>query len=290
MWIILALISAICAAARRTNQKKLATKINHFTYGFAVQLLGLPFIIAALLLSGKILNPLHLTISFWVPLIIVSFFFYPLNAYLAMQSIKDDELSKVLPLQSLWPVFSLLPAWLMLGQVPTVLATIGVIITVLGVYVLGLKGKALHHPLQPFRQSRGSRFMLYGVMLVTAAGVLDKIAIDASNAIYYSFFSTIGAVISIGILLRLKRINDFDILRKNIREVGIMGSLQGASYTTYLMAIAVGPLAYVTAVRSSNILIGAILGILILKEKITFPKIASFVLITLGSIILAVGS
>jgi uncharacterized membrane protein len=290
MWIILALISAICAAARRTNQKKIATKINHFTYGFAVQLLGLPFIIVALLLYGKILNPMHLKASFWIPLVIVSFAFYPLNAYLAMQAIKEDELSKVLPLQSLWPVFSLLPAWLMLGQVPTILATLGVIITVLGVYVLGLNGKSLHHPLEPFRQSRGSRYMLYGVIQVTAAGVLDKIAINASNAIYYSFFSTVGAVISIGILLRLKRINQFDILRQNLREIGIMGSLQGASYTTYLMAIAAGPLAYVTAVRGSNILMGAILGILILKERITYPKIASFILIALGSIMLAVGT
>ena len=132
--------------------------------------------------------------------------------------------------------------------------------------------------------------MIYGVVQVTAAGVLDKIAVNASNAIYYSFFSTIGAVISIGIVLCLKRINDFDILKKNMREIGVMGSLQGASYTTYLMAIAAGPLAYVTAVRGSNILMGAILGILILKERITFPKIASFILIASGSILLAVGS
>ena len=290
MWIILALISAICAAARRTNQKKLSTKINHFTYGFAVQLLGLPFIIVALLLYGKILNPMHLKASFWIPLIIVSFAFYPLNAYLAMQSIKDDELSKVLPLQSLWPVFSLLPAWLMLNQVPTILATFGIVLTVVGIYVLGLKGKALHHPLEPFKQSRGSRYMLYGVILVTAAGVLDKIAIDASNAIYYSFCSTIGAVISIGILLRIKRINEFGLLKQNIREIGVMGSLQGASYTTYLMALSVGPLAYVTAVRGSNVLMGAALGILVLKERVTLPKIASFILIALGATLLAVGS
>lgn len=290
MWIILALISAICAAARRTNQKQLATKINHFTYGFVVQLFGLPFILVALLLWGKILNPMHLELHFWVPLLLVSFIFYPLNAFLSMQAIKEDDLSKVLPIQSLWPIFSMLPAWLMLGQVPTLVATVGVILTVFGVYVLGLKGKALHHPLQPFKQNRGSRYMLYGVILVTGTSILDKIAIDASGAIYYSLASTIGAVISLSMVLRLKKINELTMFRQNIGELGTMGSLQGVSYTTYLMAISTGPIAYVTAVRGSNVLMGAILGILVLKERVTLSKVASFTLIALGSVLLAVGS
>lgn len=58
----------------------------------------------------------------------------------------------------------------------------------------------------------------------------------------------------------------------------------------HLLAMAAGPIAYVTAIRSSNILVGAVFGIVLLKEQLTKPKLLSFGLILVGSIVLAVGS
>lgn len=286
----MALLSAVLAAVRRTNQKQIALKLNPFTIGFMMQLMALPVIVVALLVYGRLLNPMHLGLHFWLPVLLVAFVFYPLNSYWSMQAIKYSELSAVLPLQSLWPVFSLVPAWLMLGEVPSIIATLGILFTVVGVYVLGLKGRTLHHPWRPFREDRGSRNMLYTVLAVTAAGVLDKIAIKASDAIYYSFASTVGSVLSLMVMLLMYKVREFDKLRQNVRELGFLGTFQGASYTTYLMAIASGPIAYVSAVRGSNVLMGAILGIVLLNEKLTRPKLASFVLIAIGGILLAVGS
>ncbi len=287
MWILYALFSALFAATRRTNEKQLTGKLNHFTIAFAVQLLSLPAIGIALLLHGHYFNPFLLGYKFWLPLIATSIGFYPLNAYLYLQSIKRAELSSVLPIQSLWPAFSLLPAWLTLGETPSALGIVGIFMTLLGVYALGLKGRSLHHPLKPFRENKASRYMLFAVVLVTAAGVLDKIAIRASDAVFYSFTSTIGAVIALYLTIYLLKINEFGKLRKSIRELSIIGSLQGASYTTYLLAVGAGPLAYVSSVRSSNVLIGSVLGILLLKEKLTRAKLLSFGLIAAGAILLA---
>jgi uncharacterized membrane protein len=290
MWIIWALLSAFFAATRRTNQKRIAGKLNHFTIGLGVQLFSLPVATAVLLYYGNLINPLSLGRNFWLPLLVVSFVFYPLNTFLSVQAIKNDELSKVLPLQSLWPVFSLLPAWLTFHEIPSSIATTGIALTVTGVYVLGLKGRALHHPLQPFKEERGSRYMLFGVMLVTAAAVLDKIAIQASDAVYYSFASTLGAVIALSITYIIYRVDEMKAMRKNLRELSLIGTFQGVSYLTYLLAIGAGPIAYVTSIRGSNVLMGSLLGIVLLKERLTRPKIASFFLITVGSILLAIGS
>jgi uncharacterized membrane protein len=290
MWILWALLSALFAATRRTNQKRIANKLNHFTIGLGVQLFALPVVTAVLLYQGNFLNPLILGGNFWLPLLVVSFVFYPVNTFLSVQAIKNDELSKVLPLQSLWPVFSLLPAGVTFHEIPSLVATIGIALTVSGVYVLGLKGRALHHPLQPFREERGSRYMLFGVILVTAAAVLDKIAIQASGAVYYSFASTVGAVIALSFTYVICKVGEMKAMRKNLRELGIIGTFQGVSYLTYLLAINAGPIAYVTAIRGSNVLIGAFLGVVLLKEQLTRPKIASFFLIAAGSVLLAIGS
>lgn len=290
MWILWALLSALFAATRRTQEKQLTHHLNHFTIAFAMQLLSLPVIFLALILHGGFLNPLHLGLNFWLPLVIVCIGFYPLHAFLYLQAVKHDELSKVLPIQSLWPVFSLIPAWLTLGEIPTIIATAGILLTVLGVYVLGMKKNVLHHPLQPFREEKSSRYMIFAVMLVTIAGVLDKIAINASNAVYYSFVSTVGAVMVLFVTLYIYKIDELSMLKNNLKNLGLIGTLQGSTYTTYLLAISAGPIAYAAAIRSSNVLIGSILGILILKEKLTVYKAVSFVLILVGGALLALGS
>jgi uncharacterized membrane protein len=290
MWIIWALLSALFAATRRTQEKQLTHHLNHFTIAFVLQLLSLPIIMLALILRGTFINPFHLGLNFWLPLVVVCIGFYPLNSFLYLQAIKQSELSKVLPIQSLWPVFSLMPAWLLLDELPTLISTIGILLTVLGVYVLGMKSNVLHHPLQPFREEKGSRYMIFAVMLVTLAGVLDKVAINASNAIYYSFMSTVGAVLVLFTILCIFKINEYAVIKKSVKNLGVIGTVQGSSYMTYLLALSAGPVAYVAAIRSSNVLIGSLLGILVLKEKLTVYKAVSFILILVGGALLALGS
>jgi uncharacterized membrane protein len=178
----------------------------------------------------------------------------------------------------------------MLGEVPTPISVSGICLTVVGVYILGMKKNALHHPLQPFREEKGSRYMLYAVILVTLAGVLDKIAINASSALYYSFASTIGAVLVLHATMRIYKVNELRNLRPIGRNLSALGTLQGSSYTTYLLALSAGPVAYVSAIRSANVLIGALLGIAVLKEKLTIYKLISFSLILMGTVLMALGS
>ncbi len=290
MWIFWALVSAMLVASRRPFEKKIINELHHFTYGFLVQCVGLPILATLVILSGKLLNPLELGAKFWLPVVIVSVGFYPLNIFLYKYAIKDGELSKVLPLQSLLPVFALIMAWITLGEVPGIIAAAGVVLTVLGIYTLGLKGRQLHHPLQPFREDKNSRAMLAGVLLVTLVSVLDKVAIQASNPLFYSLASSLGAMLTLFVAMRISKQRLKAGMRTLAKKLGIIGTLQGTTYATYLFAITSGPIAYVSALRSTNILMGSMLGILIFKEKLTKPKAVSFILIVAGAIFLTFGS
>lgn len=290
MWILWALMSALAAATRRTKEKKLANELHLSTISLMVQILALPVIVAFVAVEHAWLPIRGLSKSFWLPLVVTSMVLYPVNAFLYWRAMKHGELSRVLPLQSLWPVLTLLPAWIFLHETPSLTACAGIGLTVLGVYALGLKGRSLHHPLQPFREDRASLYMLLSVMLVTVTGVLDNIAIQASNAAFYSLLSTIGTVAVLSVSRQMQHVHDFVQVRYKLRNLVATGTLQGASYTTYLIAMAAGPIAYVTAIRSSNILIGAGLGIVLLNERLTKPKLLSSALILMGGIVLAIGS
>lgn len=289
MWIIWALFSAILVATRRPFEKKLIGQLHNFTYGFLVQCISIPILLAIVLFSNRMLNPFDLGTAFWLPILIVSVGFYPLNTFLYKHAIKDGELSKVLPLQSLWPVFALLLAWLTLGEVPGAVASAGVMLTVLGIYALGLKGRRLHHPLQPFREDRSSSAMLAGVLLVSLVSILDKVAIQASDPMFYSLASTTGAALTLFVAMCISKQKVTVGLRPLAKQLGVVGALQSTTYVTYLLAVASGPIAYVSALRSTNILMASLIGIVILREKLTKPKIASLALIIAGAVLLTFG-
>lgn len=290
MWIFWALVSAVLVASRRPFEKKIIDQVHHFTYGFLVQCVSLPILATIVILSGNLINPLSLGYDYWVPLVIISVAFPPLNTFLYTHAIKKGELSKVLPLQSLWPVFALIVAWIALGEIPSVIATSGVLLTVLGIYALGLKGKRLHHPLAPFKEDSSSRAMLASMVLVTTVGVLEKIAVQASNPLFYSLSSSIGAVLTLSVAMRISKQRITASIKPLVKQIGVIGTLHSTSYATYLLAIATGPIAYVSALRGTNILMGSVLGIVLFKERLTKPKIVSFLLIIAGALCLTFGS
>jgi uncharacterized membrane protein len=287
MWYIFALLSALFASVRKTNEKQLSYKLNHFTIGWSVQLLSLPAIGLFLLTTSKLFNPFTLGPNFWLPMIAICIGFYPLNTFLVLSALRHGELSKTVPLQSTGPVFGLLMGWLLLGQKPTLLATLGIIAIVIGVYVLNLKGKYLHNPLKIFTADKANLYTLLAVILSMGAGVLDIVAIRASNPIYYCFICTLCATIVLYLTSRIFKVKELNEVKRNIKSLSITGVMFGGTFAMYLIALSTGPLAYVSAIRSSTILIGAVLGGLWLSEPITRVKVAALIFIGVGSVALA---
>lgn len=90
--------------------------------------------------------------------------------------------------------------------------------------------------------------------------------------------------------MKLLSVKEFSLIKKSVRQFSLAGSLQGISYTTYLLAISAGPVAYAIAIRSSNILMGSLLGILLFQEKLTSQKAVSMLFIITGIVTLALAS
>jgi uncharacterized membrane protein len=289
MWFLYALASALFASVRRTSEKQLSHKLNHFTLGWTIQMVALPVLLLGLLAFGPIFNPFILGMNFWLPTILIWFGFYPLNQFLYINAFRHGELSKILPLSSLGPVLSLLLGWLLLSQVPSFVATAGIFVIVVGIYVLNLKGRYLHNPLKIFTADKANLYTLFGLIINAMAGVLDKRAIDASGPIYYSFVSTLGAVVTMFVSARVTGVSEMPQIKQQAKPLLIAGVLFGLSYAAYILALVSGPLAYVMAIRSSSaLLIGSLIGFWFFKEQFTKPKFVALILILAGSTLLAV--
>lgn len=289
MWFYLALLSAVLAGFRRTGEKRLLATFDHFTVGWAMQLFSLPLALTVLVISRQFINPLTLGLNFWLPSALVTLIFYPLNTWLYYSAIKQAELSKVLPIQSIGPALSAIFALLILREMPSVPAIIAITSIVLGLYVLNLSGNRLHNPLRPFMEHRASLYMLGSTMLVAVFVPIEKVSIHASNPLTYAVTSTIGAAIVLLLMEKKFRQGPRPSLTRYIKPLATTASFQGAAYVAVVYALSIGPVAYVSAVKGSGVLIGALVGIVILKESITITKIAAIGLIGFGMIMLALG-
>jgi drug/metabolite transporter (DMT)-like permease len=252
----------------------------------SLQLLSLPIILVALLTMGKLFNPFSLGPRFWLPMVAIWLGFYPLNTYFYVNAVKHGEISKILPLQSFGPIFGMLLGWILIGQRPSLLAALGILIVVCGVYVLNLKGKYLHNPLKVFTTDKANLLIMGSLLLSTVAAVLDVVIIKASEPIYAAFVDTLGAVVVLYITSLLLGVKEPDAVKENIKSLSIAGFTYGGTFVAYLLALNISSLAYVSTVRTSGIIVGSALIGWYLKESITKIKLIALALIILGSIIL----
>lgn len=286
MWFVFALLSALFIAMRKVPEKRLTREIHYFTFGWALQLFALPVVFVAWLLAGELINPFTLGPNFWIPTTLIWLGFYPVSGFLYVSALKHGELSKVLPLQSFGPIFALLLAWPLLSQSPSWAALVGIAIVVLGIYALNLKDKYLYNPLNILRGDRANRHMLINLVLTAIVGVLDATAIKASDPLFFGFVSTLGAIPVLVAFALLFGVRELGKIRRHFVPMSLSGGLFGTSFLMHMVALSLGPLAYVSAVRGSSAVMGAVMGFIYLKEAITIPKLVALGLITIGSAIL----
>ncbi|TAH31631.1 EamA family transporter [Candidatus Saccharibacteria bacterium] len=288
MWYLLALASAVFASIRRANEKQLTHELNHFTIGWTVQVLALPILLVATALFGTFLNPFKLGMAFWVPTLLHNVVILPVYQYLFMSALKHGELSKIVPLQSLIPVISLLFGWVFLGQVPSFVATLCILNIVCGLYLLNMKGRRLHNPLDMLRGDKANLHGFYSMLLIVINSMLDTKAIHASEPVYYSLVSTVIAGLTFFTIGYCTKARDYSAARKHIKPLAAAGALYAATYVSFLFALASGPLAYITAIRSTGgILMSSAIGFVHLKEPFTPYKIAGILFVLAGSVVLA---
>lgn len=261
MWYLFALLSACSSTLRRAGDKQLSHKLNYLTLGWAQQLCSLPVVVLVQVLSGKLVNPLTFSAHFWVPTVLYAAILYPLFLYFYLYSIKHGELSKVLPIQSLTPIFVMITARVFLGQAPTLPAMLGIFIVVLGVYILNLKGRYLHNPLKVFSTDKANAFMLASLVITAFAGVCDKVAIQASDPISYTLVNTCISFITLLLISSFAGVNRIAKLRSFAKPLLTSGTLAGTSFLLYVFALQTGPLAYVSTIKSTSILMGAVVDL-----------------------------
>lgn len=205
---------------------------------------------------------------------------------------QSGDLSVVYPLARSSPMFLTIVAVLFLKETVTTSGLFGIILILVGVYTLHLKSFNLNDlslPLQSLSEP-SSLFALTAAIGTTIYSVTDKLGVTSVDPLLYSFwlgFFDTGMLLIVTLRGRGLRIFKGPT-RKTIIKSSIAGILMKGGYILVLVALSISQVSYIISLRQISVVIGALLGVLLLKESYGKIRILSSIIMFTGVFILGV--
>ncbi len=288
MWIFFSILAALCWAIVNTIDKYVLTKWVRKPI-VPVMILGVTGLVASIcviLLHG--LNPMffqNITLAFIVGI------FYVLMIVFYFKAVNIEEISRVIPLFYLSPLFVLILSFFFLGEIFSPIKYLGIFLLVIGAILISLK--------KPFRISFGKAFWFMVLVSLIAAvnAVITKYLLNFAD--FWTIFSYKG----IGAFFATIPIFYFNFsdLVLTIREHGkkvilAMSANEALNQFALLFIIIATSIGYVTLVNALSsvqpffvLLFTVVLSVFypkILKEEINktvmFQKLIAIILMFVG--------
>jgi drug/metabolite transporter (DMT)-like permease len=200
---------------------------------------------------------------------------------------ETGDLSLVYPLaRGTGPLLSGTVAIAVLGERPSLLATVGALVIIGAVFSMARSGQAA--------ATRGASAVIFALLtgaVIASYTLWDKYAVGtaALSPIVYYWGTNLFNVL----LLTPVPVREPDLLRRSWeksrwRAAGV-GLLSPLAYVLVLYALARAPVSYVAPARESSIVVGTLLGVLVLHERDARRRIVTAAVIFAGVVALTLG-
>lgn len=279
MWFILSLFTAISEATKDMFSKKGLEKTDAYTVAWGLRVFALPFLLPLLFFI-----PIpRLDSQFWSALIINSALL-TVTTILYMKAIKISPLSVSVPMLTFTPLFLLITSPFILGEFPSVYGLIGVILIVLGAYLLNAqeKGKGLIEPLRALVKEKGAILMLIVAFIWSVTSNIDKVGVLHSSSVFWviSVNIFVGLVLSI-MLLFMRRNFKLEVLPK-IKNLLPVGFFSAIALLFQMTAIKMTLVAYVISIKRTSTIFSSLYGFFVFKEPFLKTRLAGILIMVLG--------
>jgi len=196
------------------------------------------------------------------------------------------DLSVVYPVARSSPMFVAIAASLLIGERITLWGALGIVLILVGVYVLHLKGwsgEELTRPLKALGDP-ASRYAFLAALGTTIYSISDKMGVTAVDPLLYSFW--LGFMETAMLSIVIVRQRSVSVIREELRgsllRVSVAGVLMKGGYILVLVAMSLAQVSYILALRQVSVVLGATLGVVLLKERYGGVRIVGSMIIFMG--------
>ncbi len=283
LWFVLALVTALSRSAGEVLGKKCLRGVNEYVVVWFSAAVAVPLLGAIAAVQGMpALGP-----GFW-PAWLAAVTLDTLGFIFFFRAIKLSDLSLVSPLQAVTPALLLVTEPLMLHAAPPLAGVLGVLLLVVGMYVLKIRESRLGwaRPLKALVSSAGPRYMLLTAVIWSVNSNVDKIGVQNSSPMFWITASYLGiALATLPFALPTLRRKQQQVRAHAgiLVAVGLAFAIEGA---TQMYAISLALVAYVLAVKRTSILWSVLLGAAVFKEKGIRERLAGALLMVAGVLLI----
>lgn len=217
------------------------------------------------------------------PAILASTIIHYLYYLLLFQAYRFGDLSQVYPIsRGLAPALVAFGAWALIGETLPPLGWAGLAAVSCGIGLLALQRGAAH---------ADPRAVFFAVLLglsIGAYSVADGVGIRLSGSPlgYMGWLFLLEAPVVLAVLFSRRRLR-IAVDRKAFAIGMVGGALSVTAYGTVLYAKTIAPIAAVSAVRESSVIIAALIGILFFRERPWAGRITAALVVAGGVVALA---
>lgn len=301
MWLLFASLTALFEACKDATGKQSLKTLDEYSVLFGFMAVGVVLLCPVLWLSGgvPVLKP-----GFWWALLIggglniLAFTLY-------VRALKLADLSLTVPLVTLTPLFLLVTSPLIVQEWPTRADGVGVVLLVVGSYVLNLKAGGgtggrravptlrndrgvggIWKPLVAMAGNPGSRLMLCVAFIWSITSNFDKIGVLNSSPLFWAF--SLFCAIAAGMLpFVLQQGRGFAPLIVQWRLLTVMGGFNAIAITFQMLALTMAPVAQVIAVKRMSALLSVLFGHFFFKEKGLRERLFGAAIMVTGVVVMA---
>ena len=288
-WINLTLLSAFFLATADTLSKRY---LSHYRPG---ELVLVRFGVAgALLLPLLLWQPWPaLSPAFWgwmaaaLPLELLAMWLY-------MQAIRTSPLSLTLPYLAFTPAFNTLTGYVVLGESVTWIGLSGIMLIVLGAWLLNMEaaqngtGLNLLAQFRAITQERGSHLMLIVAAIYSLTSVTSKGALLHANPAFFGQFYFVVLGVASVVLFASRDLSSWRAPGNHPWAHLGVGVFMAGMVVTNFYAIEHIEVAYMIAVKRTSLLFGILYGAWLFGETGLGKNLVAGVLMVLGVYLIVV--
>ncbi len=289
-WYWLALSSALLSAFAAILQKKALNEINALNFTVIVSVFVALF---STFLIGKVDLS---TAGSYSMLVLFGKSIINATAFLCiMIALKNLEISRALPVLAASPMAVALLAFILLGESLSLTEVLGMVLIVLGTYILELKkNENIIAPFRVFVESKYHRIILIALGLMSLSAILDKLLLTSFKLPPLTFLVMQNYFFLIIFLLYrflsgLKNRNEklFKGVSKNILIIIVLIAIATIGYRwTQIEATKLGPVGLVIAVKRLSVLFAVVIGAKLFKEENYLRKVLATLTIVAGALLI----
>jgi uncharacterized membrane protein len=282
--ILLALISAGVYGVREIYQKETVVQTDEWVASWAKRFISAIFALPALYFFGIPDTNWWAITPYLIVGVVISF----IATVLISKAYKHEEVSFLAPLGALSPVPVLLTEPLILGEYPSLLGIIGVLIIVAGVYLLKIDGATtLSEPVKRIATNRAAQLLMLVTLMYSITANFDSIGVEYSSAVMWVVLTS-GFT---GLLLTPVMMYKTENWKQEISDAGtplvLFGGLSALGLILQMAALEYTLVVYVSAVKRLSIPVSVILAFVLYNETNIRGRTIGTILTVTGAIFIA---